>query len=480
MDRPNTSSEGGLFELVARGEKDKYFMSSKPDAVVPFSYNMDTWPACLEETRQTQPLNMVDFGRTVEWEMDSFGDLLVAASFTIELPTWLPIAAAPLNRKTVIADSSGTRYGYTMGIGAFLFEQIQFFQDQVLLQEFSGDFLYMWTHLQSTLNQETLALKEFGSHSGSALDIQRNATPGKLKLRLPLIGCSHPDDGGLPFIALPGQKFRLRAKIRRLEDLVESSAGDIKPTPWSRADLTSTDSQGNKTPIQPLTREGIGKPLITLETTQKYVRQDIQELLKSTPNQIPFLRPFENALSLDKADYTGVEKGEASFITKRIDGRHPAEGILISFQSDYYAEKNQLWNLVNPLPNTVNVATASRALDYYNNIKLLVAGKERESNWSSDIWTGLSPYTKCEKCPGIGISWISFTYGPGFGYRAPERRKPSGTLNFSTADRPTLWMDIKDTLPNSKGQKKVRLRATTIGWGLYRVEGQRGSLFFGN
>ena len=477
MDRPNTSSEGGLFELVARGEKDKYFMSYTPEAVVPFSYNMDTWPACLEETRQTQPLNMVDFGRTVEWELDPFGDILVAASFTIELPSWLPISIQPLNAKTVIADASGTRYGYTMGIGAFLFEQIQFYQDQVLLQEFSGEFLYTWTHLQGSLNQENLALKEFGSHSGSALDIQRNATPGKLKLRLPLIGCGHPDEGGLPFIALPGQKYRLRAKIRKLEDLVESSAGGIKPTPWTRSDLTSTDSQGNKTAIQPFTRENIGKPLITLETTQKYVRQDIQELLKTTANQIPFLRPFENMLSLDKADYSSVEKGEVSLITKRIDGRHPAEGILISFHSDYYIEKNQLWNLANPLPAS---ASAVSSKDYYNTLKFLVAAKDRESDWTSEIWRGLSPYTKSEKCPGIPVSWISFTYGPGFGYRAPERRKPSGTLNFSKADRPTLWMDIQDTLPNSRGQKKVMLRATTIGWGLYRIEGQRGALFFGN
>jgi len=472
MDRPNTSSEGGLFELVARGEKDKYFMSSGNNASVPFSYNMETWPACLEETRQTQPLNMVDFGRTVEWEMDSFGDLLTAASFSINLPTWLPIAVAPLNKNNVVADSSGVRYGYTMGVGAFLFEQIQFYQDQVLLQEFSGDFLYAWTHLQGTLNQEALALKELGSHSGSPMDIQRNATPGTLKLRLPLIGCSHPDDGGLPFVALPGQKYRIRAKIRRLEDLVESSAGDVKPTPWNRSDLVLTDKTGKKTPIKPFSRELIDKPLITLETTQKYVRQDIQQLLKTTPNQIPFLRPFENALSLNSADFSAVEKGQSSYITKRIDGRHPAEGILISFQSDYYSEKNQLWNLANPFPGSGG--------DYYNTLKLLVASKDRESQWSSNIWSGLSPYTKSEKCPGIPVSWISFTYGPGFGYRAPERRKPAGTLNFSTADRPTLWMNIKDTLPNSKGKKRVCLRATTIGWGLYRVEDQRGSLVFGN
>jgi hypothetical protein len=76
MDRPNTSSEGALFELVARGQKDKYFMSSEKTAIVPFSYKMTTWPATLDETRLTQPLNMVDFGRSVEWELDVFGDVL--------------------------------------------------------------------------------------------------------------------------------------------------------------------------------------------------------------------------------------------------------------------------------------------------------------------------------------------------------------------------------------------------------------------
>ena len=475
MDRPNTSSEGALFELVARGQKDKYFMSSEESATVPFSYNMATWPATLDETRYTQPLNMVDFGRTVEWEMDSFGDVLISANFSIELPTWLPMAIAPLNNKSVVTDASGYTYGYTMGIGAFLFESIQFYHDQLLLQEFSGVFLYAWTHLQGTLNQETLALKEFGSHSGSALDIQRNATPGKLKLRLPLIGCSHPGDGGLPFVALPGQKYRIRAKIRRLEDLVESSSGSVKPAPWLRTDLTITNSTGTKTPIKPFPRELIAKPLISLSTTQRYLRQDLQELLRTSKNEIPFLRPFENVLSLDPNDYVGVEKGVSSYITKRIDGRHPAEGILLTFQSDYHRERNQLWNLANPLTTPLNPKG-----DYYNTLKFLVASKDRESQWDSDVWNSISPLAKSEKCPGIPLSWISFTYGPGYGYRARERRTPSGTLNFSMADRPTLWLDITDTLASSLKKKRVCLRATTIGWGIYRVEDQRGTLVFAN
>jgi len=471
MDRPNTSSEGSFFELVARGQKDKYFISDEKTAVVPFSYNMDTWPAVLDETRQSQPLNSVDFGRTVEWELDVFGDLLISAAFVIELPTWLPISVAPLNYKSIIADKNGTRYGYTQGIGAFLFEQIQFYQDQLLLQEFSGDFLYAWTHLQGTLNQETLALKELGAHSGSPIDIQRNATPGKLVLRLPLIGCGHPDEGGLPFVALPAQKYRIRIKIRKLEDLIENSASDVKPAPWNRADLVLTDKDNITIPIKPFTREQIGKPLITLETTQRYIRQDQQEILKKTPNQIPFLRPFENILSLDPADYVSVGNGVASYITKRIDGRHPAEGILITFQSDYCLERNQFWNLYNPYNSG----------KYYNTLKFLVAAKDREKEWTPDIWQSLSPWTKSEKCPGIPLSWISFTYGPSYGYRAPEYRRPSGSLNFSSADRPTLWMNITDTLPSTtRNQKRVCMRATTIGWGMYRVEDQRGTLLFGN
>lgn len=468
MDRPTTSAEGSLFELVARGKKDVYFLSTEKTATVPFSYSMGVWPATIDETRLTQSFNTTDFGRYVEWEIDPFGDLLIAISLIIELPSWLPPDIAALNQKSVISDSSGNRYGYTQGIGAFLFEQIQIYQDQLLLQEFSGDFLYAWTHLHGSINQESLILKEFGGHRGSPLEIQRNATPGKLVLRLPFIGCAHPEEGGFPLVALSGQKFRIRAKLRRLEELVEDSAGNVKPNPWSRKDLRITDPSGTK-PFSSIPREAIGKPLITLETTQRYVRQDIQALLKKTPTQIPFLRPFENKLSIDPSDYVSVGNGGTSYITKRIDGRHPAEAVLIFFQSAYHLERNQLWNFKNPSGET-----------YFNSLKFMVAGKERESEWDSNLWNQISPWTKCEKTPGIPLTWIPFSVGSSYGYQAPQKRKPSGTLNFTTADKPTIWMDIKDTIPGITKQKRVVMRAISIGWGIYNIEDNRGTLVFGN
>ena len=470
MERPNTSSEGSLYELVARGQKDAFFVNLDKSALVPFSYGMDTWPGTLNETRQTQPLNMVDFGRTVEWEFDTFGDIMTSVALVIDLPTWLPPTISPLNTTTLIQDANSTTYGYCQGIGAFLFESIQFYQDQVALQEFSGDFLYTWMHLQGTLNQEALALKQIGAHSGTALEIQRNATPNRLYLRLPIIGCAHPDEGGFPLVAVPGQKFRLRCKLRRLEDLVESSSSAIKPTPWSRTDLRSINSSSTVTSFIPISREKIGKPLITLETTQTYVRPELQNELKKKALEIPFMRPFENKLSLDPNDYVSVGNGGSSYITKRIDGRHPAEGILIFFQSEYDVERNRLWSITNPIDRKA----------YYNSMKLIVAGKDRETEWTSDVWQNLSPFTKCEKMPGIMVSWLSFAYGPTFGYRAPVRRQPSGTLNFSLADKPTLWMDIRDTLPASTLQKKTYIRAITIGWGLYIIDQKRGTLRFAN
>ena len=247
----------------------------------------------------------------------------------------------------------------------------------------------------------------------------------------------------------------------------------VKPKPWARTDLSWTTQTNVKTAFMPLTREQIGRPLITLETTQRYTRGETQGLLRGTPCQIPFMRPFENKLSLDPSDYVAVGNGVTSYVTKRIDGRHPAEGILVMFQSEYCLERNQLWNLANPISAT--------GTSYYNTMKLIVAGKDREVAWDSTVWQGISPWAKSEKMPGIPISWISFAVGPSYGYRAPERRKPSGALNFSSADKATIYMDIKDTLPSqTTQQKRVTMRAVTVGWGIYRVEDARGTLLFGN
>jgi hypothetical protein len=118
--------------------------------------------------------------------------------------------------------------------------------------------------------------------------------------------------------------------------------------------------------------------------------------------------------------------------------------------------------------------------EYYNLLEILIAAKEREKKWDNKLWQHISPFTKCEKNPGIPVSWLSFTIGPQYGYKAPEMRRPSGTVNMTSADKPTLWLDIMDTLPASTGQKRVTMRVISIGWGIYDIQEQRGAMLFGN
>jgi hypothetical protein len=70
--------------------------------------------------------------------------------------------------------------------------------------------------------------------------------------------------------------------------------------------------------------------------------------------------------------------------------------------------------------------------------------------------------------------------GPQYSSTASEKREPGGTINFTSADKPTLWLDIQDTLPASVGQKRVTMRCITAGWGVYLIEDNRGGMLFGN
>ena len=192
------TKDGALYELCARGNKDMYFQNDTMTALSPFRNNYKKVPAYVHELRKIPPINNTDFNRIIEFEFEVAGDLFTHPTLLIDLPSWLPNDIAPLNYKSVVTDTNGVSYGYTKGIGYFLFENIQVYQDQILIQEFSGDALYATRLSRGSLNSAILENELIGYHDGSALSIGRNATPQTLRLELPLLGCQHRDDGGFP------------------------------------------------------------------------------------------------------------------------------------------------------------------------------------------------------------------------------------------------------------------------------------------
>ena len=146
-----SSGQGALFELVARGNKDTYFLKDSKESSFPYDASYNSSAHHLAERRTFVPLNAVTWGGSFEVEIDPYGDVMTECEFEIELPSWLP--ELPISSTTPnvlyppnvanglfpITTTNSNSYGYVNYVAYFLFERIQFYQDQFLIQVWSGD-----------------------------------------------------------------------------------------------------------------------------------------------------------------------------------------------------------------------------------------------------------------------------------------------------------------------------------------------------
>ena len=459
--RSGITNEGALYELLARGNKDVYFFNDDFSSVSPYDNRYNPVPAQLHELRRIPPLNGADFGRTCEFEFEAAGEVFVDPTLVIDLPSWLPPHVAASNPKSVITDADGVSYGYTNGIGYFLFSKIQIYQDQLLLQEFTGDALYAASRARGSLSSAFLENKITGVHSGSALEIGRAATPGRLRLHLPLLGCQHPDDGGFPSIAARAQTYKLRVTLRRLEDLVEASDSRPKPVPWGRSDLG---------PVATLQRTAIAPITLQLETRHIYVDPDTRERLTRSSLEIPFSRLYENTFTYGAKDYEPLTRGAVANGTRRVDATHPAGRLLFWFHKTADLRANKYTKM-----------TQDDGTEYYNNVSLIIAARDREPLNTPLLWNKLQHLAKEERDPGPGLGTMNWDLGDLRGREAPYQHQPEGAINFTTADRPTIYTDLANVpVDPVSGQKSTEMRVIVDSWAIATFEKGRGGLKYAN
>jgi hypothetical protein len=497
-----SSGQGALFELVARGFKDKYFVKDSKDSVYSHNPNYQASAHHLAERKTAVPINGTKFGSTFEVQIDPYGDIMTECAFEIDLPTWLPqlaTSADGLQCKPEIANrlypitssENGDSYGYVNYIGYFLFERIQVYQDQILIQEWSGDGLLVKQVAEGSLNSSGLHQRLGGLYPNATTHsrrIQLNATPGHLRIQLPLPGMQSPGDAGFPFVALPWQTFRIKATLRKLQDLVVSSNTSFsKPYlyPWDVQQFEYTFDDGTVNTFAPIQFSDIGHPSILLSTVQHYLPPRIQQQLRSQVIQIPFRRQFENIFTFGELDYITLDKGGVAAVTRRIDARFPTEKICWFFRSQNSLDTNQLDNFYNDYfdghPTTQTQPFTRPYGEFYYTMKLTIAGKDRESSYEPVVWQQICQVVKDEKASGLNIGEMKWSIGETYGTVYPAPRQPEGTVNLTTADRPTLYIELANINTNPLlAQRKSEMRVYTEGWAVYDVRQGRGRLLFGN
>jgi len=435
----SATAEGSLYELVARGNKDAYFFSDTGSEFL-FDNSYQAQTPFISELRRVPPISTAEFGRSTEFIFDLVGDIMENPAILINLPTWLPPPQAILNLTTPLQVNE-IAFGYTQGIAYFLFENIEFYQDNILLQEFSGDTLWALSKISGTYANRFITMDETGDHDGSALSIQKNATPKQLRLELPLIGCQRHTDLGFPQRAATRHTYRLRCKLRRLEDLVEASDKRAKPTPWN-------------TPTT-LAREKIAPLNLQLETQQVYVERDVQDKISKIPLKIRFSRTFDNTFTQSALEYTSVVAGGVSMVKRLIDGRHPASRLIWYFRSSTDIMANRLYSVC-----------TQAGQPYFNRVSLTIGPQAREAPLEPFIWRDLMNYAKEDTDSGVDINTMNWTLG------ATERFDTdfTGAVNFSTADKPTFYIDLANP-----GSSTTQLNVIVEGCAEFHTDGKGGA-----
>ena len=462
--RAGLRTEGALYEAISRGNKDTYFFGDDMEKTInPFENRYDRIPPNLQEMRRIPPLNGAEFGRSCEFEFEMAGDIFLRPTILVDLPSWIPSGEVANNQVNPVTDAvTGESYGYTNGIGYFMFKKIQIFQDKLLLQELTGDALFALRAARGTLNSGYLENRLTGWHDGTPSSIGAAATPPRLRLELPFLGGRN----GFPSIAMRKQPFKLRLEIRPLEELVETSAAaSAAPKPWTRTFTTGTHT------FSGLNRNAIASPTVQLETRHTYLDGETQLALRSKPLEIPFSRAYENTFTFGPAEYAPLLRGVPALVTERIDGQHPASRVLWFSRTQNDLRTGRRWAFAADISGG----------EYYSNQSLIIASRDRETLFPPFIWNILTHHAKEDRDPGAGIGEMNWDLGDIRGRRAPWDRQPEGTVNFTTADRPTLYTSLtlvaNDTV---LGAPSTEMTAVVDAWALYNIENDRGVLKYGN
>jgi len=458
--RASQKTEGALYEAINRGNKDTFFFGDLlAKSVNPFENRFERIPPTISELRRIPPLNGAEFGRSCEFEFEMAGDMFYNPTVLIDLPSWFPPIQAALNKTTRCLDAeNGNAYGYTNGIGYFLFNKIQIFQDKLLLKEISGDALFASRAARGNLNAAYLENALAGWHDGSADSIAAAATPGRIRLELPFLG----EGRGFPSIAMRSQPFKLRLELRTLESIVESSdpAATVAPQPWNQT------FQVNGQTFQALPRTAIASPTLQLETRHAYTDGESQLTLRSKPIEILYPRLYENTVSFSVPDYSPLLKGVPSVISNRIDAQHPASRLLWFMRSQDDLRAGRRWKF----------AADNSGQEFYVSQSLIIAGRDRETTFTPFVWNALTHHAKEDRDCGFGIGEMKWDLGDIRGRSYRSERQAEGVINFTTADKPTLQTSLA-AIPNNSPTEMTVLVDT---WMLYTIDKNRGVLKYGN
>lgn len=449
------SHRGGLLELIARGKKDAFFHANPQVAYFHSVYRKYT--AFTEEIHLTAPRNQPEWGRWCEFVFEHRGDLVRNFHLRIDLPTWLPTNIAAVNRRTVVTDAAGVAFGYCNNVGYQMIEKIQVFQDQVLLQELYGEYIDWKVHQSVPLSTLLVMTGAVGSRGTTTLDVGRAATPGTLRVPIPLLGCEGVGDPGFPTVGARNQRFRIRVLLRPLEAVVVASDSRLAPRPWGQTFRIQRSPSGPQESFETLPYETLVRGLgIVLETTQIYVPCDVQEVLKTGTWRIPYRNVQHQPYTIQDYQMNAASTAVANFS--------------LSFPLDFTGACSRIFAAFQQRGAVLAGQRGQYLADVATSLRVNVANLDRIQQWAPAVFREVTSYWK-----NVHGDPVVFTIVFG----GKEASQPAGTLNFTRAAVPELWITFGPTPIDTRTQsRELTLLVYVETWEVLEVGGGQARRVF--
>jgi hypothetical protein len=198
----------------------------------------------------------------------------------------------------------------------------------------------------------------------------------------------------------------------------------------------------NPTEFTTLTKDQMAPLRIELETEHTFLTNASKDALRTTPLEIPFLSMYDNAFTQTAQESTAVA------VNRRLDACHPSPRLLWMFRSMEDLNANHYWKT--SLSYTV--------------VGLTIAGRTREASLPPSIWRDVTNFAKEELDTGVEINTMNW----GLGSVAPQKyefKQADGTINFTTADRPNLYITLQTS-------GATELRVFIEGWASFLTDGK--------
>lgn len=487
-------SDGAKIELVSRGAKDAFFTNAEARRTW-FGAPYERRSPSTREVRLVNPETGARFGQWVDIELPSASDILMSAHIRIKMPTWLPPEIAALNRSGRVSVESRVwpgkfiPYGWTNSIANYLIKRWALFADNVMIQEGWGDFNSWFPDMTTTQFHAPLIHASTGTHDGTDASIQQNAViNNELVFRVPLIGCQHSRDAGLPICALHRyQRLYLRLWLADKDDLVESGVVPVDdpsgipvvlpfinstdefpvyepcPKPWGGLRIKVEDDIVDAVTLQDYE---MGQPYIYARFAVLNLDDETRAALRTFPQDIVCNQQLRQDFTIEDKDFV-----PGAQFKHKLDIHGMFQALFIGILGNARRLQNKYRDINPPgVPDGVPYNEATRP-EWLTSLELKVNGIDRIYSWAPKIFQELANNTQLNRDVEAQLYYLIFGISP--------VSEPAGAFNLTRTQKSVLSMALNEIFVDPISNSRQAFASVLgLSWNVLQIRDGRCSLLY--